>query len=84
MCVRTLIRVYAWIISPLLGPCCRFHPSCSAYAEEAFTQHGLLKGFLLTLKRLSRCHPWNEGGFDPVHPSQTGQTILTSPNKREK
>ncbi len=70
-------RFYQLIISPLLGPRCRFYPSCSYYAVEAIETHGALKGSLLTLKRLSKCHPFCEGGLDPVpkpntpnHPSK--------------
>ena len=61
-----LIRLYQWTVSPLLGPACRFHPSCSQYALEALLRFGVLRGGALALKRLARCHPWNPGGFDPV------------------
>jgi putative membrane protein insertion efficiency factor len=61
-----LIRVYQYAISPLLGRRCRFFPSCSEYTTEAIIKYGALKGARLGLKRLSRCHPWNSGGFDPV------------------
>lgn len=61
-----LIRVYQWTLSPLLGPRCRFHPSCSNYALEAITRFGMLRGLWLALKRLGRCHPWHPVGFDPV------------------
>ena len=61
-----LIRLYQWTISPLLGPVCRFHPSCSHYALEAILRFGVLRGSALTLARLARCHPWHPGGFDPV------------------
>lgn len=61
-----LIKLYQWIISPLLGPSCRFTPSCSNYALEAFKKYGPLKGFWLTVKRISRCHPWGGHGHDPV------------------
>ncbi|MBI2384022.1 MAG: membrane protein insertion efficiency factor YidD [Gammaproteobacteria bacterium] len=60
------IRLYQRLLSPLLGPRCRFHPSCSHYALEAIRRHGALKGGWLALRRLSRCHPLNPGGNDPV------------------
>lgn len=61
-----LIRLYRYALSPLLGPRCRFYPSCSEYASEALQRHGLLAGLWLALRRLSRCHPWHPGGVDPV------------------
>jgi len=61
-----LIKGYQYLLTPLLGPCCRFYPSCSSYSIEAISQLGCLKGSFLTLKRLLRCHPWHPGGFDPV------------------
>jgi putative membrane protein insertion efficiency factor len=61
-----LIKIYRWAISPLVGPCCRFEPSCSAYAEEALRTHGALRGVGLTVWRLARCHPFGRGGLDPV------------------
>jgi len=64
--LKYLIRGYQLAISPLLGPRCRFYPSCSHYAIEAIETHGSLRGTWLTIKRISRCHPWHEGGFDPV------------------
>lgn len=60
------IRFYQRGISPLKPPSCRFHPTCSAYAVEALERHGALRGSWLALKRLGRCHPFREGGFDPV------------------
>ena len=63
-----LIKLYQWTISPLLGPVCRFYPSCSHYGYEAIAVHGALKGTYLTVRRLLRCHPWNPGGLDPVPP----------------
>jgi uncharacterized protein len=61
-----LIRLYQWTVSPLLGPRCRFYPSCSQYALEAIQRFGVLKGGSLATWRLLRCHPWQPGGFDPV------------------
>jgi putative membrane protein insertion efficiency factor len=60
------LRLYQWCISPLLPPACRFYPTCSAYAIEAITVHGALKGSLYALWRILRCHPFNPGGYDPV------------------
>ncbi|MGC4029339.1 MAG: membrane protein insertion efficiency factor YidD [Steroidobacteraceae bacterium] len=61
-----IIRGYQLIISPHLGQCCRFHPTCSCYATQALQRHGVLKGSVLSARRVFRCHPFNEGGFDPV------------------
>jgi putative membrane protein insertion efficiency factor len=66
------IRGYQLFISPLLGPRCRFYPSCSAYAVEALTAHGALRGSYLAVRRLLRCHPWNPGGVDHVPPKRSG------------
>jgi len=63
-----LIRLYQCFLSPLLGPRCRFHPSCSQYAFEAIERHGILRGGGLAARRLARCHPLNPGGYDPVPP----------------
>ena len=64
-----LIRGYQLIISPMLGPTCRFYPSCSHYACACLRDHGFVRGSWLTLRRLSRCHPWHPGGFDPPPPA---------------
>jgi uncharacterized protein len=61
-----LIRLYQWIVSPLLGPACRFHPTCSAYALEAIRRFGVVRGSWLAVRRIGHCHPWNPGGYDPV------------------
>ena len=65
---RALIRGYQRFVSPLFGPKCRFAPTCSQYALEAFETHGVVKGALLGAWRICRCHPFCEGGFDPVPP----------------
>lgn len=62
----TLIRFYQKFISPLMGSNCRFYPSCSNYTYQAIERHGALRGSWMGIKRISRCHPWNPGGFDPV------------------
>ena len=65
------IRLYRRCISPLKPPMCRFSPTCSAYAIEAFEVHGLLRGFLLAAWRLLRCQPFARGGYDPVPPARS-------------
>jgi len=61
-----IIKFYKFFISPLLGSNCRFYPSCSSYSLEALTRHGAIIGSYLTLKRLLKCHPFHQGGIDPV------------------
>ena len=61
-----LVRGYRYLISPLLPASSRFYPSCSCYCEEAVREHGALRGSWLSLRRLSRCHPWHKGGVDLV------------------
>ena len=62
------VRVYQWTLSPLLGRCCRYAPTCSEYAVEALRTHGVLRGLGLAAWRILRCHPFAEGGYDPVPP----------------
>ena len=61
-----VIRAYRYLLSPWWGNQCRFEPSCSAYAMQAIEEHGALRGSWLALRRLTKCHPWHRGGFDPV------------------
>jgi putative membrane protein insertion efficiency factor len=65
------IRAYQYLLSPFLAGGCRYTPTCSQYAIEAITEHGVLKGLFLTTKRISCCHPWHAGGYDPVPQSKT-------------
>lgn len=60
------VRTYQWTVRPLLPPSCRFHPGCSEYAAGAIATHGAVRGTALAARRILRCNPWNEGGFDPV------------------
>jgi uncharacterized protein len=69
--IIALLRLYKWLLSPLLPPSCRFVPSCSEYAMEAVEQHGALEGGLQAAWRLMRCHPFSRGGYDPVSDSTT-------------
>lgn len=82
------IRFYQYAISPLMASHCRHYPTCSQYAVEAIERHGALSGLLLAVKRLLRCHPWAEGGYDPVPtptcgcasaPDQHAHRVVTHP-----
>jgi putative membrane protein insertion efficiency factor len=61
-----VIKFYRKFISPLKKPCCRFYPTCSAYSIEAIEKYGAIKGSFLAVRRLLKCHPWNDGGYDPL------------------
>ena len=67
----SLLRAYQLLLSPMLGQNCRFYPTCSNYAIEALRTHGAARGSYLALRRVCRCHPWNEGGVDPVPPKNS-------------
>jgi putative membrane protein insertion efficiency factor len=73
-CARALLRAYRLILSPVIGPACRYIPSCSVYAEQAIDEWGLMKGIYLALRRLLRCHPLTAGGLDPVPPCHCRHT----------
>ena len=60
------IRLYQWVLSPMLGSRCRFYPSCSCYMHTAIERHGVWRGTWLGFRRILRCHPFSEGGYDPV------------------
>lgn len=68
MMLEGVVRSYQWTIRPLIGANCRFHPGCSDYAVEALRTHGAMRGSIMAARRILRCNPWNEGGFDPVPP----------------
>ncbi|MBC7452374.1 MAG: membrane protein insertion efficiency factor YidD [Massilia sp.] len=73
-----LLRAYQLLLSPMLGQNCRFYPSCSSYAIEAIQTHGAAHGAHLALRRVCRCHPWNDGGFDPVPPPRNPHSSHSS------
>lgn len=73
-----LVRGYQLLISPLLGPTCRYYPSCSRYAIQALEIHGVLRGSWLAIRRLLRCHPWSPGGVDHVPPARSTAAERTS------
>jgi putative membrane protein insertion efficiency factor len=75
-----LVRAYQWLVSPLLGNVCRFEPSCSRYAVACLETHGALRGTLLSVVRLCKCHPFHPGGFDPPPPARArlGTSVSTS------
>jgi putative membrane protein insertion efficiency factor len=79
-----IIRGYQYLISPILGPHCRFYPTCSNYAQTAVQRHGIFKGSWLAIKRLSRCHPWHAGGDDPVPELNAEESLSHGLCRRKK
>lgn len=73
-----LLRAYQLLLSPMLGQNCRFYPTCSNYALEAIRTHGAARGSLLALRRVCRCHPWNDGGVDLVPPARDKHSSSTA------
>jgi uncharacterized protein len=73
------IRLYQWLISPLLGPRCKYHPTCSAYAVDAIRSFGILRGLVLAGWRLLRCNPWSRGGVDPVEAQRLFRAVPPAP-----
>lgn len=69
--IIAIVRFYQLVISPWTASSCRYHPTCSQYSLEAVKKHGALKGGWLTIKRIGRCHPWSDGGHDPVPETKT-------------
>ncbi|WP_210467825.1 membrane protein insertion efficiency factor YidD [Sporosarcina sp. 6E9] len=72
--LKGIIKIYQKAISPLMPPSCRFHPTCSNYGLEAIETHGALKGSWLAIRRISKCHPFHEGGYDPVPDKKSKNT----------
>jgi putative membrane protein insertion efficiency factor len=80
-----LVKAYRLLLSPWLGSACRFEPTCSAYSLQALQTHGAAAGAYLTVARLGRCHPWCEGGYDPV-PSERPRLfrrLISSPSEKK-
>jgi len=83
--LMALVRGYRLLLSPWLGSGCRFEPTCSAYSLEALEQHGAAAGTYLTVRRLMRCHPWCDGGHDPVpaKPPRLFTQLLSPPSQKK-
>lgn len=82
--MKALIQAWRYGISPVIGPRCRFHPSCSDYGLQALSLHGPWRGGALAVKRVCRCHPWGAGGFDPVPEVTSEATIEPTPKASSK
>lgn len=79
-----VIQLYQIALSPLIGSNCRFYPTCSHYAEEAFSRFGFIKGFYLTVRRLCKCHPLHAGGYDPVMSGDDSSETLHNSTKNKE
>ncbi|MEO8849170.1 MAG: membrane protein insertion efficiency factor YidD [Casimicrobiaceae bacterium] len=77
------LRVYQYLLRPLLGANCRFYPSCSDYAYQAIERHGALAGCALGAWRLCKCHPFHPGGYDPVPDKIPPPTFIATPSRKE-
>jgi uncharacterized protein len=77
------IKLYQYLISPLITPCCRYYPSCSEYTEQAIKEHGVIQGLWMGSKRLLRCHPASQGGYDPVFPRARSKEKISNYINRE-
>ncbi len=77
--IQALIRFYQGAISPYIGPSCRYTPTCSEYALEAFQRHPWWRAAWLTIRRIGRCHPWGGSGYDPVPPPRIPHQKISSP-----
>jgi putative membrane protein insertion efficiency factor len=82
--LRALIRLYQLAVSALLGPACRFEPSCSEFAREALHVHGVVRGSALAVRRVSRCHPFHPGGFDPVPSAPIAADVVAASFRRRR
>ncbi|MGH1461407.1 MAG: membrane protein insertion efficiency factor YidD [Neptuniibacter sp.] len=78
-----VVKIYQYLISPLIGPRCRFYPTCSNYMIEAIQLHGPIKGLYLGVKRIVRCHPYTDGGYDPV-PDKQEKCCTSNTETQEK
>jgi len=70
--ISGIIGLYRYLVSPVLGPSCRFTPTCSEYAQTAVTRFGVIKGGWISIKRIVSCHPWGKSGYDPVPEKKSG------------